>query len=178
MQTLLHLTIFIIISLDITCLGSIPEYFLHDGGSGHCGQTIDSTQSVFVKSHDGAGLFDGLSSYTANQNCEVTYNAETGIYRLQLSPTPSTFFRQHVPLICVHALHPTVNNFVSAGPRKTSSLAVPRNCRKWLKTTTPPNIDSLFIGVMNSFSYGGFRPRTPVEMLIGVIFACFFWPPR
>ena len=58
---------------------NIPEYILESGASGHCGQTVNANQSVYVKSHTGAGLLGGMASYTSSQNCEITYNAGTGL---------------------------------------------------------------------------------------------------
>ena len=48
------------------------------GPSGNCGETATSS-SAYVKSHEGAGLLGGLASYTANQDCEITYNAGAGL---------------------------------------------------------------------------------------------------
>ena len=58
----------------------IPEFILQSGASGHCGQTVSVNQSVILKSHTGAGLLGGLASYTASQNCEINYDAGTGVF--------------------------------------------------------------------------------------------------
>ena len=79
MRMFLTLSIFALLFLHNICVNTIREYFLQTGASGHCDVMINGTKSVFVKSHEGAGLFEGLSSYEANQNCEITYNAEAGL---------------------------------------------------------------------------------------------------
>ena len=56
------------------------EFILQSGASGHCGQAISVNNSVILKSHAGAGLLGGLASYTANQNCEISYNAGIGMF--------------------------------------------------------------------------------------------------
>ena len=58
----------------------IPEFILQSGASGYCGQTVSVNQSVILKSHTGAGLLGGLASYTASQNCEINYDAGTGVF--------------------------------------------------------------------------------------------------
>ncbi|XP_045170317.2 uncharacterized protein LOC123532795 [Mercenaria mercenaria] len=73
--------VFIIISLyfqKCACKTILDEYFLQEGSLGHCGQNIVNTPSVIFRSHVGAGLFGGLNSYKADQQCAVTFQTENG----------------------------------------------------------------------------------------------------
>ena len=64
--------------------------------------------------------------------------------------------------------------------RKTSSLAVPRNCWKWLKsplintTKEHPILVVYLWGVMDSFNMGATAPTPPSKCLLG-LFLLFFW---
>ena len=77
---------FIILALCIqmiVCTSVIDEYILQEGSEGHCGQNIVNKASVVIRSHIGAGLFGGISSYPADQQCAVTFQAGNGKFHFK-----------------------------------------------------------------------------------------------
>lgn len=64
----------------VTAISLLDEYILEAGGiESDCGTDITGKQSVILLSQPGAGLFGGLTSYKADQNCAIIFEADTGI---------------------------------------------------------------------------------------------------
>ncbi|KAL4221879.1 Suppressor of tumorigenicity 14 protein [Mactra antiquata] len=56
----------------------LSEYVLDDGVASNCNEDITNKVSVILLSQPGAGLFGGLTSHKADQNCSVTFEVEDG----------------------------------------------------------------------------------------------------
>lgn len=67
------------------CLNIIPDYFMNSGGLGNCGETINNKEDVYIRSHTGAYQLGSIINYGANENCELTFNAGTGILSLYIN---------------------------------------------------------------------------------------------